>query len=131
MNMRAASIPPCLLKPARHEAAMSVDVVTFGCRLNAYESDVIRHEAEAAGLADTVVVNTCAVTAEAVRQARQAIRKLRRERPGARIVVTGCAAQTEPETFAQMREGDRVLGNEEKPKAAGWQEPRGAVATAD
>src|SRR5207247_7138673 len=80
---------------------MTVDVVTFGCRLNASESDVIRREAAAAGLADTVVVNTCAVTAEAVRQARQAIRKLARERPHARIVVTGCAAQTEPENFAQ------------------------------
>ena len=75
---------------------MSVDVVTFGCRLNAYESEVIRREAGAAGLDDAVVVNTCAVTAEAVRQARQTIRKLRRERPEARIVVTGCAAQTEP-----------------------------------
>ena len=93
---------------------MSVDVVTFGCRLNAYESEVIRGQAEAAGLADAVVVNTCAVTAEAVRQARQTIRKLRRERPGARIVVTGCAAQTEPQSFAAMPEVDRVLGNEEK-----------------
>jgi threonylcarbamoyladenosine tRNA methylthiotransferase MtaB len=76
---------------------MSVDLVTFGCRLNAYESEVIRTHAQAAGLADapadTIVINTCAVTAEATRQARQAIRKLRRERPGARIVVTGCAAQ--------------------------------------
>jgi len=72
---------------------MSIDVVTFGCRLNAAESEVIRHEAAAAGVSDAVVVNTCAVTAEAVRQARQTIRKLRRERPDARIVVTGCAAQ--------------------------------------
>ena len=79
---------------------MSVEVVTFGCRLNAAESEVIRREAERAGLSDTVVVNTCAVTAEAVRQARQTIRALRRERPSAKIVVTGCAAQTEPQTFA-------------------------------
>src|SRR5437870_8802151 len=128
MNMRAASIPPCLLKPARHEAAMSVDVVTFGCRLNASESDVIRREAAAAGLADTVVVNTCAVTAEAVRQARQAIRKLARERPSARIVVTGCAAQTEPATFAGMHEVDRVLGNDEKLRPSAWHETRRVFA---
>jgi len=99
---------------------MSVDVVTFGCRLNAYESEIIRRQAEAAGIADTVVVNTCAVTAEAVRQARQTIRKMRRERPGTNIVVTGCAAQTEPETFADMAEVDRVLGNEEKLSPTIW-----------
>jgi len=110
---------------------MNVDVMTFGCRLNAYESDVIRREAEAAGLADTVVVNTCAVTAEAVRQARQAIRKLRRERPGARIVVTGCAAQIEPETFAQMGEVDRVLGNDDKMRAGAWTDTRAAFEHAD
>ena len=90
---------------------MSVDVITFGCRLNAYESEVIRH---AAGGRDAVVINTCAVTAEAVRQARQTIRKIRREQPSARIVVTGCAAQTETKTFADMPEVDHVLGNEEK-----------------
>ena len=90
---------PALFAERRRGVAMSVDVVTFGCRLNAYESEVIRREARAAGLADTVVVNTCAVTAEAVRQARQAIRRLKRERPAARIVVTGCAAQTEPATL--------------------------------
>src|SRR5438874_4929545 len=110
---------------------MTVDVVTFGCRLNAYESDVIRREAEAAGLADTVVVNTCAVTAEAVRQARQTIRKLRRERPSARIVVTGCAAQTEPETFARMDEVDRVVGNDDKLRARAWTDARAAFASAD
>src|SRR5262249_2728485 len=109
---------------------MSVDVLTFGCRLNAYESEVIRREAEVAGLTDTVVVNTCAVTAEAVRQARQAIRKVRRERPGARIVVSGCAAQTEPATFAAMREVDRVLGNDEKMRASAWAETRAAFARA-
>jgi len=99
---------------------MSVDVVTFGCRLNAAESQVIRREAERAGFSDTVVVNTCAVTAEAVRQAKQTIRALRRKRPQAKIVVTGCAAQTEPQTFAAMAEADGVLGNSEKLSADGW-----------
>src|SRR5215469_16862435 len=99
---------------------MSVEVVTFGCRLNTYESEVIRRNAEGAGLADAVVVNTCAVTGEAVRQARQAIRRLKRERPDARILVTGCAAQTEPETFADMREVDRVIGNDEKMRTDAW-----------
>ena len=99
---------------------MSVDVVTFGCRLNITESEVIRREAGAAGVADAVVINTCAVTGEAVKQARQAIRRLRRERPDAKIVVTGCAAQTDPATFAAMPEVDRVLGNEEKLSAASW-----------
>jgi threonylcarbamoyladenosine tRNA methylthiotransferase MtaB len=104
---------------------MSVEVITFGCRLNAAESEVIRRNAERAGCSDTVVVNTCAVTAEAVRQARQTIRALRRERPQAKIVVTGCAAQTEPQTFAAMGEADRVLGNAEKLSAAAWDETRG------
>jgi threonylcarbamoyladenosine tRNA methylthiotransferase MtaB len=99
---------------------MSVDVVTFGCRLNAAESEVIRRHADGAGLNDAVVVNTCAVTSEAVRQARQAIRRLRRDRPDARIVVTGCAAQTDPQSFAAMPEVDRVVGNEEKLSAASW-----------
>ena len=103
---------------------MSVDLVTFGCRLNAYESEVIRAHAQAAGLADTIVVNTCAVTAEATRQARQAIRRLRRERPGARIVVTGCAAQVEPTSFRDMPEVDRVLGNTEKLAAESWRDTR-------
>jgi threonylcarbamoyladenosine tRNA methylthiotransferase MtaB len=106
---------------------MTVDVVTFGCRLNAYESEVIRRKAADAGLADAVVVNTCAVTAEAVRQARQAIRKIRRERPGARIVVTGCAAQTEPLTFIAMPEVDRVLGKTEKLDGAAWRDTRAAL----
>ncbi|HEX4407925.1 MAG TPA: tRNA (N(6)-L-threonylcarbamoyladenosine(37)-C(2))-methylthiotransferase MtaB [Xanthobacteraceae bacterium] len=110
---------------------MSVEVVTFGCRLNAAESEVIRREAESAGFADTVVVNTCAVTAEAVRQARQTIRALRRDRPHAKIVVTGCAAQTEPEIFAAMAETDCVLGNTEKLSAAGWKEARAAFDVAD
>jgi threonylcarbamoyladenosine tRNA methylthiotransferase MtaB len=100
---------------------VSVDVVTFGCRLNAAESEVIRREADAAGLADTVVVNTCAVTAEAVRQSRQAIRRLKRERPWANILVTGCAAQIEPGRFADMPEVAFVLGNAEKMDAQFWQ----------
>jgi threonylcarbamoyladenosine tRNA methylthiotransferase MtaB len=103
---------------------MSVEVVTFGCRLNAAESEVIRRNAERAGGPDMVVVNTCAVTAEAVRQARQTIRALRRERPQATIVVTGCAAQTEPQTFAAMSEADRVLGNTEKLSAVAWDDVR-------
>ncbi len=110
---------------------MTVDVVTFGCRLNAAESEVIRREAERAGFADTVVVNTCAVTAEAVRQARQVIRALRRNRPQAKIVVTGCAAQTEPQTFVAMPEPDRVLGNAEKLSAEGWALARASFALDD
>jgi threonylcarbamoyladenosine tRNA methylthiotransferase MtaB len=109
---------------------MSVDVVTFGCRLNAYEGEVIRRQAQAAGLSNTLIVNTCAVTAEAVRQSRQAIRRLKREHPAARIVVTGCAAQTEPETFANMPEVALVLGNEEKLSAATWREHGGVLARA-
>jgi threonylcarbamoyladenosine tRNA methylthiotransferase MtaB len=90
------------------------EVVTLGCRLNALESEVIRTRAAEAGLTDAVIVNTCAVTAEAERQARQTIRKLRRERPAAEIIVTGCAAQISPERFAAMPEVSRVIGNEEK-----------------
>jgi len=89
----------------------------MGCRLNAYESEVMRGHAVAAGLDDAVIVNTCAVTAEAVRQAAQTIRKLRRETPRARIIVTGCAAQIEPERFADMPEVDAVVGNAEKMRA--------------
>jgi threonylcarbamoyladenosine tRNA methylthiotransferase MtaB len=108
-----------------------VEVVTFGCRLNAAESEVIRREAERVGFRDTVVVNTCAVTAEAVRQARQTIRALRRERPSAKIVVTGCAAQTEPQTFAAMAEADRVLGNSEKLSAQAWARTRADFGMTD
>ncbi len=97
---------------------MSIDVVTFGCRLNIAESEVIRRAA--AALENAVVFNTCAVTAEAVRQARQSIRRIRRERPNTRIVVTGCAAQAEPGRFAAMTEVDRVLGNEEKLDTRWW-----------
>ena len=105
---------------------MAVDIVTFGCRLNAFEAEVIRREAEAAGLEDTIVINSCAVTNEAVAQARQSIRKLRRERPSARIVVTGCAAQTQAAMFADMAEVDRVVGNDDKMRASAWQEARSA-----
>jgi threonylcarbamoyladenosine tRNA methylthiotransferase MtaB len=96
------------------------EIVTFGCRLNSYESEVMRAHALAGGEPDLVVVNTCAVTGEAVRQARQRIRRLKRERPSARIIVTGCAAQTEPATFAAMPEVARVLGNAEKLQAANF-----------
>jgi threonylcarbamoyladenosine tRNA methylthiotransferase MtaB len=105
---------------------MSVEVITFGCRLNTFESEVIRHEAERAGLSDTIVINSCAVTNEAVAQARQSIRKLKRERPEARIVVTGCAAQTQSEMFAEMGEVDRVVGNADKMRGQAWREARGA-----
>jgi len=93
---------------------MTVEVVTFGCRLNAYESEAIKNRAGEAQLRDTLIVNTCAVTAEAVRQSRQAIRKLKRENPARRIIVTGCAAQVEPGTYAGMPEVDAVFGNSEK-----------------
>ena len=109
---------------------MAVDVVSFGCRLNAHEAEVMRAEATAAGLSDTVIVNTCAVTAEAVRQARQTVRRLRRERPNVRIVVTGCAAQTEPDSFAAMAEVDRVLGNHDKLDPAAWRTPVMAATAA-
>ncbi|MDH2346600.1 tRNA (N(6)-L-threonylcarbamoyladenosine(37)-C(2))-methylthiotransferase MtaB [Bradyrhizobium sp. SSUT77] len=105
---------------------MTVDIVTFGCRLNAFEAEVIRREAEGAGLSDTIVINSCAVTNEAVAQARQSIRKLRRERPGARIVVTGCAAQTQSGMFADMAEVDRVVGNDDKMRSSAWREARAA-----
>jgi threonylcarbamoyladenosine tRNA methylthiotransferase MtaB len=105
---------------------MSVDVVTFGCRLNAFESEVIAREAERAGLTETIVINSCAVTNEAVAQARQSIRRLKRERPSARIVVTGCAAQTEPGMFAGMAEVDRVVGNDDKMRGDAWRAARAA-----
>ena len=95
----------------------SLDILTLGCRLNTYESEVMRQHARAAGLSDAVIINTCAVTGEAVRQARQAIRRAARTRPGAAIIVTGCAAQIDPQTFARMPEVSFVLGNEEKMKA--------------
>ena len=96
------------------------EFVTFGCRLNTYESEVMRDHAASAGLRDAIVFNTCAVTAEATRQARQAIRHAHRERPEAKIIVTGCAAQTTPQMFAAMPEVSMVLGNEEKLQAQSW-----------
>src|SRR5580700_924782 len=109
---------------------MSVDIVTFGCRLNAFESEVIAREAENAGLTDTIVINSCAVTNEAVAQARQSIRRLRRERPESHIVVTGCAAQTQPEMFAGMTEVDRVVGNDDKMRSEAWRDARVAFDAA-
>lgn len=109
---------------------MSVDVVTFGCRLNAFESEVVRREAESAGLDDTIIINSCAVTSEAVAQARQSIRRLKRERPAARIVVTGCAAQTQTQMFADMAEVDRVVGNDDKLRAEVWLTTRAAFDVA-
>lgn len=95
-------------------------VVTLGCRLNTYESEVMRRHAQDAGLGDAVIINTCAVTSEAVRGARQAIRRAAREHPGAPILVTGCAAQTDPGAFAAMPEVTRVIGNHDKMKAETW-----------
>jgi len=117
----------------RASEADGVRIVTFGCRLNAYESEVIRARAAEDGLDNAVVFNTCAVTGEAVRQARQAIRKARRERPDARLIVTGCAAQIDPGVFAAMPEVDLVLGNAEKsaPGAYGAQAPEGRVRVND
>jgi len=109
---------------------MSVEVITFGCRLNAFESEVIAREAKEAGLEQTIVINSCAVTNEAVAQARQSIRRLKRERPGAHIVVTGCAAQTQPEMFAGMGEVDRVIGNDDKMRREAWRATRAAFDTA-
>src|ERR1700694_2602461 len=125
--MKAASIRRCL-RPSRE--IMSVEIVTSGCRLNAFESEVIRREAESAGLTDTIVINSCAVTNEAVAQARQSIRRLKRERPQARIVVTGCAAQTQPEMFAGMAEVDRVVGNDDKMRSEAWRAARTALDVA-
>ena len=93
---------------------------TLGCRLNAYETEAMKELAAGAGLEGAVVVNTCAVTAEAVRKAKQEIRKLSRENPGVPVIVTGCAAQTEPETFAAMPEVTRVIGNTEKMQPETW-----------
>jgi len=93
---------------------------TLGCRLNAYETEAMKDLSQQAGLENAVIINTCAVTAEAVRKARQEIRRLRRDNPGARLIVTGCAAQTEPETFTAMPEVDAVIGNTEKMQAATW-----------
>jgi threonylcarbamoyladenosine tRNA methylthiotransferase MtaB len=107
-------------------------ILTFGCRLNAFESEVMRGHARAAGLTDAVIVNTCAVTAEAERQARQAIRRARRENPDTPIIVTGCAAQIDPDSYAAMPEVNRVLGNEEKLRAESFlPQANAAVAVED
>ena len=100
---------------------MSVEIITLGCRLNTYESEVMRNKAAEAGLSNAVIVNTCAVTSEAVRQARQSIRRARKENPTARIIVTGCAAQTDPAAFTNMQEVDHVLGNADKLEASAYQ----------
>jgi threonylcarbamoyladenosine tRNA methylthiotransferase MtaB len=107
---------------------MATDVLTFGCRLNAFESEVIRGHAAAAGLDDAVIVNTCAVTKEAERQARQAIRRARRDHPNARLIVTGCAAQIDPARYAAMPEVDLVLGNDEKMKRESYASATGESA---
>ena len=99
---------------------MTIKVLTFGCRLNTYESEVMKQQADEAGLENAILVNTCAVTSEAVRQARQQIRKAKRDNPDARIIVTGCAAQTESARFASMEEVDLVLGNDEKLRAESY-----------
>ncbi|MDB5613926.1 MAG: mtaB [Devosia sp.] len=99
---------------------MAVETLTFGCRLNAYEAEVIKIEAEKAGLDNAVIINTCAVTAEAVTQARRAVRKARRDNPDAHIVVTGCAAQTEARSFGDMAEVDLVIGNADKMRAESY-----------
>src|SRR5258705_453588 len=118
MNMRGSSIQ--LRSPFPRAPDMSAEIVTFGCRLNTHESEVMRAHAQTAGVDDAVIVNTCAVTGEAVRQARQTIRKIRRENPDKRIIVTGCAAQIDADMFASMPEVDRVLGNIEKLDPKTW-----------
>ncbi|PTM42017.1 tRNA (N(6)-L-threonylcarbamoyladenosine(37)-C(2))-methylthiotransferase MtaB [Bosea sp. 124] len=109
---------------------MALEVVTFGCRLNIVEGEAMRRQAQAAGLTDIAIVNSCAVTAEATRQTRQAVRRLRREQPGRPVVVTGCAAQIEPERFAAMPETARVVGNAEKMRAATWADLAGSNSLA-
>lgn len=102
---------------------MPIELITFGCRLNTYESEVMKQHAQNAGLENTIIFNTCAVTAQAEKQARQAIRKARRANPEANIIVTGCAAQIDPQSFAAMEEVSAVIGNHEKMQAEAWQTP--------
>jgi threonylcarbamoyladenosine tRNA methylthiotransferase MtaB len=99
----------------------SIDIVNFGCRLNSYEGEVIRQQAEAAGLENAIIFNSCAVTSEAERQVRQAIRRARKENPNAKIIVTGCSAQVHPDMYAQMDEVDKIIGNQEKLEKSGYQ----------
>jgi len=115
------------VKPPRAD----VEILTLGCRLNAYESEAMRALTDEAGLSNAVVINTCAVTGEAVRQARQAIRRARRERPDAEIIVTGCAAQIDPQSFAAMPEVSRVIGNAEKMRAETFAGPHDRVSVSD
>ena len=126
MNQRATTRP---VSTAPAPAAPSRDVITLGCRLNTYESEIVSQHLGDAGLEDAVVINTCAVTGEAVRQARQTIRRVRRERPDATVIVTGCAAQIEPETFADMAEVDHVIGNAEKLEAETFRALGGGLGT--
>jgi threonylcarbamoyladenosine tRNA methylthiotransferase MtaB len=105
--------------------AAEPELVTFGCRLNTYESEVMRAHAKNAGLGDAIIFNTCAVTKEAERQARQAIRRARRDNPDVKIIVTGCSAQIDPQSYAAMPEVDRVIGNDLKLKAETWGAPAG------
>ena len=98
----------------------SPQLITLGCRLNTYESEVMRGHATDAGLNDAVIINTCAVTSEAVRSARQTIRRAAKDNPDAPILVTGCAAQIDPDMFAKMPEVSRVIGNHEKMQARTW-----------
>ena len=114
-------------KPQRAD----VEILTLGCRLNAYESEAMRALTSEVALSNAVIINTCAVTGEAVRQARQAIRRARRERPDAEIIVTGCAAQIDPQSFALMPEVSRVIGNAEKMRAASFEQSHERVAVAD
>ncbi|MEZ5960803.1 MAG: tRNA (N(6)-L-threonylcarbamoyladenosine(37)-C(2))-methylthiotransferase MtaB [Hyphomonadaceae bacterium] len=116
--------------PETHERA-DVEILTLGCRLNAYESEAMRALASEAALSNAVIVNTCAVTGEAVRQARQTIRRARRERPDAEIIVTGCAAQIDPQSFSAMPEVSRVIGNAEKMRAESFTRSEERVSVSD
>lgn len=116
--------------PQQHDAS-TIQVVTFGCRLNVYESQVMKDLAQDAGLSNTILVNTCAVTKEAERQARQSIRKLRRDNPDATIIVTGCSAQINPDAYADMDEVSRVLGNQEKMKPESYRDAHDRVRVND
>ncbi|HJS79406.1 MAG TPA: tRNA (N(6)-L-threonylcarbamoyladenosine(37)-C(2))-methylthiotransferase MtaB, partial [Vitreimonas sp.] len=119
------------MSPPAKTPRADVEIVTLGCRLNAYESEAMRALAGEAALRNAVIVNTCAATGEAVRQARQAIRRARRERPGAEIIVTGCAAQIDPASFAAMPEVSRVIGNAEKMRAESFAGAHERVAVSD
>ncbi|MDE1568074.1 tRNA (N(6)-L-threonylcarbamoyladenosine(37)-C(2))-methylthiotransferase MtaB [Aquabacter sp. P-9] len=119
------TVPGAAPEAAREDG---ISILTFGCRLNALDSTQMEAAARAAGVTDAVIVNTCAVTAEAVNQARQAIRKAKRERPSARIIVAGCAAQADPSRFIAMPEVDRVIGNVRKTDPGLWRETRAALA---